>query len=234
MSEKFLLSAPFFEFGPKVYLYGRQAVDLAIFADALVDKYGVDILFTAQYTDIEPIAKATQHIRVMAQHMDYMDPGRGLGRVLPEAIKSAGAKGVMLNHTEFPLSLATLNKTIKRANALELGTVVCADTPEEGVAIAHLAPSVVLVEEPEMIDGGVRAGDDSKKIANLKRRIHAVNHEVLVMHGAGITDEKDVYNVIFNGSDGTGSTSGVINAQDPFKMLELMIEAVRAAWNDRQ
>ena len=34
-----------------------------------------------------------------AQHMDYLPVGRGLGSV-SEAVKAAGAVGVMLNHAE--------------------------------------------------------------------------------------------------------------------------------------
>ena len=40
------IRAPFFEIGPKSYLYGQDVVDLAIAADKASEKYGVDIIFT--------------------------------------------------------------------------------------------------------------------------------------------------------------------------------------------
>ena len=36
------IKAPFFEIGPKSYLYGQDVIDLAIAADAASEKYGVD------------------------------------------------------------------------------------------------------------------------------------------------------------------------------------------------
>ncbi|MGI6004937.1 MAG: hypothetical protein ACOX88_05940 [Christensenellales bacterium] len=80
MVEAFAIKSPFFEFGPKVYLYGDEALDMAVWADELARRYEVDIIFTAQYTDIEPIAKNTRSIKVFAQHMDPNPIGRGVPR----------------------------------------------------------------------------------------------------------------------------------------------------------
>ncbi len=229
----FHLTPPFFEIGPKLYLYGNMALELAVFADKLVEKYGVEILFTAQYTDIEPIARCTSHIMILAQHMDYMLPGRGLGGVLPEAIKAAGAHGVMLNHAEKPLSISALNRTIKRADEVGLASVACADTPEEALAIAHLSPSVILVESPLLIGTGKRTKDDATEVRRINESIWDINPKILVLHGAGITDETDVYGVIACGAQATGSTSGIMKAENPFEMTEKMIAAVRKAWDDK-
>lgn len=231
MVSEFQLKTPFFEIGPKVYMYGSQAVELAVFADRLVEKYQVDILFTAQYTDLTEIAAKTKHIRLLAQHMDCVLPGRGLGSILPEAIAAAGAKGVMLNHAERPLTLGILNRTIKRGDMLGLASVVCADTPEEALAIAHLNPNVILVEAPELIGGGKRSEDDAKAVKKINEDIRKINPRIQVLHGAGITDQTDVYEVIACGAQGTGSTSGIMKAKDPYEMTEKMIAAVREAWD---
>ena len=55
-------------------------------ADRASRKNQVDIIFSAQYTDIRPIAEATRRIKVFAQHMDPVYPGKGIGAVLPEAL----------------------------------------------------------------------------------------------------------------------------------------------------
>jgi triosephosphate isomerase len=39
--------------------------------------------------------------------------------------------------------------------------------------------------------------------------------------------------VIAKGADATGSTSGIIKAQNPHAMVEEMIRAVRAAYDER-
>ncbi len=59
MLKNFNISKPFFEFGTKAYIYGKDAINMALFADELVSLYNIDIIFTPQYTDIYPIAQQT-------------------------------------------------------------------------------------------------------------------------------------------------------------------------------
>ena len=40
------IKAPFFEIGPKSYLFGDDVVELAKAADAAAERYDVDIIFT--------------------------------------------------------------------------------------------------------------------------------------------------------------------------------------------
>ena len=105
MYSDFKIKPPFFEIGPKAYLYGEEMLKLAKVIDKVAMKYDVDVIVTPQYTDISLLANNTERILVFAQHMDYLPVGRGLGSVLPEAVKAAGAVGVMLNHAEKPLTL---------------------------------------------------------------------------------------------------------------------------------
>ena len=63
----------------------------------------------------------------MAADADFLPPGRA-GQYLPEALKAAGAVGVMLNHAECKLTLDVIEKTIRRADEAGLATIVCADT----------------------------------------------------------------------------------------------------------
>ena len=53
-----------------------------------------------------------------------------------------------------------------------------------------------------------------------------------MLQGAGISNGRDVYHVIRAGADATGTTSGIMKAQDPEAMLDEMIHAVRAAWDE--
>ncbi|NHB98712.1 hypothetical protein [Photorhabdus stackebrandtii] len=77
MKRVFEISKPFFEMSPKAYLFEKDAMALAVEADKLCEKYGVDIIFSAQYTDIAPISSATKNIKVFAQHIDPIYPGKG-------------------------------------------------------------------------------------------------------------------------------------------------------------
>lgn len=221
---------PFFEIGPKGFIYGERVLKLAKAADEASKKYDVRIIFTPQYTDIRMLSEATENLLVFAQHMDPLSVGRGLGSVLPEAVKAAGAVGVMLNHAERPMTLSDLSKAIKRADEVGLVTIVCADTIEEAQAIAHLSPNIIVAEPTELI--GTGRPSDKKYIMETTAAIKKINPEIQVLQGAGISNGQDVYNVIKAGADATGTTSGIMKAKNPEAMLDEMIKAVRIAWDE--
>ncbi|MEG3128293.1 triose-phosphate isomerase [Pantoea cypripedii] len=228
------IKKPFFEFGPKVFLYGAEALRFAIEADRLSEKYGVDIIFTAQYMDIAPIAAATKYIKVFAQHMDPVTVGRGVGAVLPEALVAAGADGVLLNHAEKPLALDVLAATLQRAKAVGLTTLVCAGSVEESMAVACLAPDIILAESPALIGKGNRGPQDIAEIARINAAVQRIDNDIMILHGAGIKDHHDVYEIIKAGADATGSTSGILKADAPLDMMDKMVAAVARAWRERK
>jgi len=226
------ITPPFFEIGPKAFLYGEQALQLALHAEGLAQEFGVQIIFTPQYVDIPLIARRVQRLLVFAQHMDTLKVGRGVGSVLPEAIKAAGAKGVLLNHAEKPLAYETIRDTVQRADEVGLATLVCAGDIDQVRKVAALCPNILLAESPALIGTGKRLENDREEIARINQIVWQVNPDVFVLHGAGISDEKDVYRIIACGAQGTGSTSGIILAEDPLAMLTKMIRAVREAWDN--
>jgi triosephosphate isomerase len=163
--------------------------------------------------------------------MDSIGIGRGIGSVLPEAVKEAGAVGVLLNHAEKRLSLSEINRTIKRADQVGLATLVCADTPEEAAALAHLAPNIILAEPPELIGSGEAGAAGRDYVAGINERIRSINPRIRVLHSAGIRGPQDVADIVCLGAEATGCTSAVVKAQDPAAMLEAMIKAMREAWD---
>jgi len=223
------IEPPFFEIGPKAFMYGERMLRLAKAADEASKKYDVRIIMTPQYTDIRLLAEDTERILIFAQHIDPLPIGRGLGSVLPEAVKAAGAVGAMLNHAEKPLSIADLSQAIRRADEVGLATIVCASTLEEAIAIAHFSPNIIVAEPTQLI--GTGQPSDEQYIIETTAAIKQVNPEIQVLQGAGISNGIDVYNVIKAGADATGTTSGIMKAADPEAMLEEMIAAVRAAWD---
>ncbi len=226
------IKAPFFEIGPKSYLYGQDVIDLAKAADAASAKYDVDIIFTTPIVEIARVKAATSRIHVFAPHMDPLKPGRGLADILPESLVAAGAEGVMLNHCEKPLSLGVLKETIKRADEVGLTTIVCADSMAEASMIAMLNPNIIVAEPSELIGTGVSVGPEYVKAAT--DAVKKINPDILVLTAAGIANGNDVYNTIFAGADATGSSSGVAKAADRAAMVDEMISAVRRAWNARK
>lgn len=230
MYDKLIIKPPFFEIGPKAYLYGENMLKLARVADEASAKYDVRIILTPQYTDIRMLAQETKHLLIFAQHMDPIPIGRGLGSVLPEAVKAAGATGVMLNHAERPMSISDLRAAIKRADEVGLATIVCADSLEEAVAIASFSPNIIVAEPSELIGTG-KTSDEEYVIATTAA-IKKVNPNIQVLQAAGISNEMDVYKMIKAGAEATGTTSGIMKARNPEEMLDKMIHAVRTAWDE--
>ena len=224
------IKPPFFEIGPKAYLYGEEMLKLAKVIDKTALKYDVDIIVTPQYTDIRLLADNTERILVFAQHMDPLPVGRGLGSVLPEAVKAAGAVGVMLNHAETPVTDDVLAETIKRADEVGLGTIVCADTIEDVKKRAKMGPNLIVAAPTELIGTGKTS--DSNYVIDTIKTVHDINPDIMVLQGAGISNGTDVYNTIKLGAQATGSTSGIIKADDPYAMVEEMIYNLRRAWDE--
>ena len=230
MYKDFKIKPPFFEIGPKAYLYGEEMLKLAKVIDKTAMKYDADIIVTPQYTDIRLLADNTERILVFAQHMDYLPVGKGLGSVLPEAVKAAGAVGVMLNHAEKKLTLDAVEKTIARADEVGLATIVCADTVEELKAVAKMGPNLLVAEPTELIGTGQTS--DASYVIDTIESVRAINPDIMVLQGAGISNGQDVYNTIKLGAQATGSTSGIIKAKDPYAMVEEMIYNLRRAWDE--
>ena len=230
MSNKQKIRTPFFETGVKNYIYGDAVLEYAKVVDAAAEKYDIDVLFIAPYTDIRRVAENTDNLIVIAPYMDTLRPGRGMADVLPEAIKAAGAKGVVVNHSERPMSLPAIRKTIDRANELDLLTFACADSIAEAKAIAQFQPDIINPEPSELI-GSNQASDMSYVIETL-RIIKEMSPNILVEQAAGITNGKQLYEFIMVGNDAAGAASGILTAPDPYAMVDEMIYYVRKAKDD--
>ncbi|MBH9991356.1 triose-phosphate isomerase [Lactobacillus sp. W8092] len=221
-----MIKAPFFIVNPKSYLYGTEVVKLAQIADRLAQQYHIDCLFTGQLIDLPALKQATQHLIITAQTMDPLEPGRGMGQVLPEGLQSQGVGAVVLNHAEKPLTIAALDWTIKRARTLNLMSIVCADTPEQCRAVAQLHPTMMICEPTSVIGTGTISNDDY--IQQTNQAVREVDPQILIMQAAGVSTGADVTHVLQLGADGTGGTSGIIQAPDwQAKLTEMMLALVQ-------
>lgn len=224
------IRTPFFEVGIKNYLYGDQVLELARAADAAAQKYDIDVLFLAPYTEIRRVAENTERLIVFAPYMDTLRPGRGMADVLPEAVKAAGAQGVVINHCERPMTLTAIRSTIARADELDLITFVCADTIGEAKALAQLHPDIINPEPADLIGTGKIS--DLSFVQQSIRAVKDIYQDILVEQAAGISSGEQVYRTICAGAEGVGAASGVCTAADPCKMVEEMIRGVRMAYDE--
>lgn len=230
MVQDYKIRAPYFEIGPKCFMWGSRMLKLAKEIDRIAHKYDLDVIVTPQYTDIRLLAENTEYIHVYAQHMDTLRPGRGLGSVLPEAVKEAGAVGVMLNHAEKKLTLEQVEESIRRADEVGLASIVCADSVAEIEAVARMKPNLIVAEPTELIGTGVTS--DMKYVTDTIRAVRDIDSRIMVLQGAGISGPEDVARVIRAGAEATGCTSGVFKAADPEAAAEEMLHALRKTWNE--
>ena len=223
--------SPFLIVNPKSYLYGKKSLELALAADQVAADTGLLIYFTCPYADIRMIKENTKNVVVCAQSLDPLTPGRGMGHVLPESLYEAGARAVFLNHAENSKTVAELNACIKRAKELGMTTVVCADSVAEARAVACMGADIVLSEPTDLIGTG-QVADDSYTTETVKA-LHEIDPNVLVMIASGVSTADDCYNVIRLGADGTGATSGILNAPSPAQRVREMAEAIVKAGKER-
>ncbi len=230
MVKNYQIKEPFFEYGPKCYMYGDVLLDIAKGLDELSEKYDVDVVLDVPDTEIYNIAHNTKRIHVYSQHMDSLAVGKGMGRTLPEAVKAAGAVGVMLNHAEHKLTMEELEEAIKRADEVGLATMVCADSIEEVQQIAKLGPNILVAEPTELIGTGKPA--DKEYVDAVIKCIREINPDIKPFPSAGISKGEDCYNIIKAGSSASGCSSAIAKAENPLALAEEMIAAVRKAWDE--
>ena len=224
------IRTPYFEVGVKNYIYGNDVLEMGKHLERLSIKYDVDIIYIVPFLELFNVAASTEKLIVFAPYMDPISPGRGMGLILPEGIKAAGAKGVLLNHCERPMSLSAIKQTIDRANELDLLTLVCSDTIDEARAVAQLGPDII-APEPNGLIGSGTTSDLSFVMENIKE-IKRINPNILIEQAAGITTGKQVYDFLMAGSEGTGSGSGIFTAKDPYSVADEMIAHVKKARED--
>jgi len=201
---------------------GKRAIDLAKVAEEVSRETGATIIVAPQFTDIEPVSK-TVDIPVFSQHVDSVKPGAHTGHVLAEAVKSAGADGSLLNHSEKRITPSEIADSLKLCVDADLRSLVCADTTDASVDIAKMRPDMIAIEPPELIGTGVSVSKARPElITESVKQIRKVNYTVKLLCGAGITTAEDVSKALELGSEGVLVASAVVKNKDPRAVLESM------------
>jgi triosephosphate isomerase (TIM) len=201
---------------------GKRAIELAKIAEEVSRETGVTIIVAPQFTDIEPVSK-TVNIPVFSQHIDAVKPGAHTGHVVAEAVKSAGADGSLLNHSERRISPSEIAESVKLCAEADLQSLVCADTTEASVAIAKMMPDMIAIEPPELIGTGISVANARPElITKSVNEIRKLNREVKILCGAGVTSAEDVSKALKLGSEGVLVASGVVKSKDPRTVLQSM------------
>jgi triosephosphate isomerase len=223
------VSAPFFEFGPKMFMNRESLLDVVETASASSVEHDVDVIVTPPALDLEAVKRRAPRLRVFAQSMDLARGAARVGAIVADALAAVGADGVLLNHAERPLDEATLRTAIEQARDAGLQTLVCANDVAEAARFAGWSPDMILLEPSDLI--GTAHHRHRPWIGEGNRVVAAVNPLIEVMHSGGVADEADVLAIMRQGAAGTGCTSAIVRAPDPSATTERMIRAVREGWD---
>jgi triosephosphate isomerase len=223
-----MIKTPVIVINYKVYntSFGNSALSIAKAAEEVSINTGVNIIIAPPATEIRTLASNVS-IPVYAQHVDPVDLGAYTGHIPPEAVKEAGAKGFIINHSERRIRIDEIARLVIKARNLGLNTLVCADTPEVATALAVLNPDMIAIEPPELIGTGIAVSKAKPEIIlSTVSRIRSVNNDVIILTGAGISTPEDVVKALELGTSGVLVSSAIMKAKDPEKIISEMAEAV--------
>jgi len=190
----------------KTYKSGKDVLKLA-YAIEKVDK---NIILGVSACDLGVLSGKTK-LLIYVQHVDFMEPGRNTGFILPEAAKGAGARGVFLNHSEHRLSLEVIKKTVERCKRVGLKVAIFAKDLRQALEIKKLMPDYLIIEPPELVAGKVsvsRARPDLIKSVGEK-----LKYPFIV--GAGIKTNEDLKIAMKLGAKGIAVSSAITKARSP-------------------
>lgn len=205
----------------KTYKEGLGENDIAIskMCDEISKNSKFEILIAVQVADIYKIAREVS-IKVLAQHIDAVEPGANTGYILAEDVAENGAFGTLLNHSERRLHFEVLKETIERAKKVGLRTFVCAKNIKEAVRIARLKPYAIAYEDPKLISTGIPIS--RTKPRSVKRFVDVIRKKdknIVLLCGAGISNSLDVAAALGLGTHGVLLSSAVMRAKDKKKAI---------------
>lgn len=222
------LEYPYFQINYKVYpgTSGMEGLKFARLIERVERETGANFVLTPQIPDIYRIAEETD-IRLTAPTIDAVEPGRGMGRILPETVREAGAEGAVINHAENRDTFTDIERKIGRCREVGLDSIVCVDSVEMGKAAAAFDPDSVVLEKPEDIstDRAITQTHPDR-VREFIDTMEEANPRTKVLVGGGISTAEDVRLAFEQGADATGAASAISLADDPESLLREIGEVV--------
>ncbi|MCX8198212.1 MAG: triose-phosphate isomerase [Candidatus Micrarchaeota archaeon] len=202
---------------------GKRGLELCQIAAEVSLLSGVRIIAAPQAVDLREAALACPD--VFAQHVDSAPQGACTGMLTAEAIRDAGAKGSLLNHSEHRLPENEIAKTIARLKEAGLESMLCAKDAEESGRLAKYEPTFIAVEPPELIGSGISVSTAKPEVVRSSVEAVASVNSTPVLCGAGVSNAEDVRKAIELGAAGVLLASAFVKAKDPKALLASMAEA---------
>ncbi|MBE6523864.1 MAG: triose-phosphate isomerase [Thermoplasmata archaeon] len=212
----------------KVYseIEGENALRLSKICDSIADETGANIIVCPPMVELSYVADQV-NIPVYSQNVDPRKPGSGTGFTTPSLVKSAGAAGTLINHSEHKQPADDVGTCVQMSKDLGLDTCVCADTVEVAADLARFSPCFIAVEPPELIGGDVSVTTANPDIVrNTVEAVKSVDKGIRVLCGAGVKNGNDVRTAVDLGAEGVLLASGVTKASNPDAVIRDLIKFI--------
>ena len=162
-------------------------------------------------------------VPIISQHVDDASLGATTGFIIPEIVKSYGAVGSIINHSEHKIEHSQIRNLVRRLRDLNMISIVCADDLREVEALSQFTPDFLAIEPPELIGKGNAVSKVNPSIIkDSVQAVKGISSTIKVLCGAGIVDKTDVEKAIELGAEGILISSGVVKSHSWYnKILEL-------------
>ena len=223
----FFLKFPFFLINFKCFseIIGYRSIIISKYAKEISEKLDVCIGVAPLITDIKEISKI---IITFAQAADPIEPGSYTGHIPVEAIKEAGAHGIIINHSEKRIEKEKVKFLIDKSRKMNITSLVCGISPEECLELSYFKPDIIAIEPPELIGTGMSVS--KYKPESIKRTLELVkshDKKIKVLCGAGISNKEDVEEALKLGSEGILVASSIVRSQYPYEVIYEMAKVLK-------
>ncbi|MFL6491713.1 MAG: triose-phosphate isomerase [Nitrososphaera sp.] len=202
-----------------------RAIKLAEAAREVAERLRIEIVVAPPQPMLALIANKIQ-IPVIGQHVDNEKMGPSTGFIVPEIVKSCGAIGSLINHSEHRIERSSIASLVERMRKLGMASIVCAQEASEVVEISTLQPDFIAIEPPELIGSGRAVSKENPAI--ITKSIEAAGTRSRVICGAGITDKDDVTKAMKLGSQGILVASGIVKDASWGKKIAELASGMKA------
>jgi triosephosphate isomerase len=208
-------SSPFIiNFKNYLEIAGEKSLELSKVSERVSEDTGVDIIIAPPTPSLSQACAAVK-IPVISQHIDLSKLGSTTGFLVPEIVKSYGAVGSLINHSEHRFNSSdSIRELVNILKNVQMVSIVCVRTPEEAGTIANFNPDFIAIEPPELIGSGKAVSKENPAIITESiSSVAAISNSSKVICGAGIVDKADVESALKLGAKGILVASGIIKAE---------------------
>jgi triosephosphate isomerase len=160
-----------------------------------------------------------KRLNIYSQHISPLNQGKGTGYLIPEEIKTYGAKGTLINHSEHPIPFKEIKKVIERCNSLRLKVIVFTPSLTLTKKLIPLSPYAIAYEDPKLVGSGKSITQYQPE--TIKQFVKLFKgKKTIPICGAGISTVEDIKQSKSLGCKGVAIASAIADSKKPKFLLK--------------